>query len=224
MVIAVKRFYVVYLVQPARFVNHQNSGGAEFEKNVTVVPTKNHTCLLIKNPFFMNAQHNEFPIVDFEKVTIDNVDMVKSVARAIWQVTYKDIISQQQMDYMLDNMYSTDKIMQEIEKGFQWEVASIDQDIVGYLDYIMEQDQRVFLSKIYLRPEVQKKGIGQILLNRVIDFSKRNGGLAVYLTVNKDNTKAISFYERNGFVTVDAVVAEIGNGYVMDDYIMQLDL
>lgn len=172
----------------------------------------------------MNAHHSEFPILRFEKVTIINVDIIQSVARAIWELTYRDIISQQQMDYMLDKMYSTDKILQEIEKGFHWEVASIDQDVVGYLDYVMEPDQRVFLSKIYLRPEVQKKGIGQSLLNRVIDFSKRNGGLAVYLTVNKDNAKAISFYERNGFVTVDAVVAEIGNGYVMDDYIMQLDL
>lgn len=171
----------------------------------------------------MNAHNSEFPIVEFEKVTIHNVAIVQSVAREIWEVTYKDIISQKQIDYMLDTMYSVDKIMQEIAKGFNWEVASMDHHVVGYLDYVMEPDQRVFLSKIYLRPEVQKKGIGQSLLNRVIEFSKRNGGIAVYLTVNKDNAKAISFYQRNGFKKMDAVVAEIGNGYVMDDYIMQLD-
>ena len=67
----------------------------------------------------------------------------------------------------------------------------------------------------------QTKGIGQLMLNRVVDYAKEKGAKAVHLTVNKNNAKAIRFYEKNGFKNMESKTFDIGNGYIMDDYIYQ---
>ena len=92
------------------------------------------------------------------------------------------------------------------------------------MHYKLEDDGRVFLSKIYLDSASQQQGLGKIMLAQVVEFAESKAARAIYLTVNKHNEKAISFYERNGFVRVQEAVFEIGNGYVMDDYIYQKNL
>jgi len=42
----------------------------------------------------------------------------------------------------------------------------------------------------------------------------------LWLTVNKENAVSIAFYERIGFTTQEAMVTDIGEGFVMDDYRM----
>ncbi len=165
----------------------------------------------------------EIEKINFAKVTAENVALIQPLAQSIWQVTYKTIITAEQMDYMLNMMYSVQKINEEIERGYIWELATVDQQLIGYLDYVLQQDNRVFLSKIYLNTQVQSRGFGQELLKRVVDYAKSNKAKSVYLTVNKNNAKAISFYERHGFKQVGVARFDIGSGYIMDDFIMQLD-
>ena len=62
------------------------------------------------------------------------------------------------------------------------------------------------------------------MLNRVVDYAKEKGAKAVHLTVNKHNAKAIRFYEKNGFKNMESKTFDIGNGYIMDDYIYQKNL
>ncbi|MBW3519469.1 GNAT family N-acetyltransferase [Flavobacterium sp. NKUCC04_CG] len=166
----------------------------------------------------------EIENIDFVKVTADNVDLVQPLAQSIWEVTYKDIITAEQIDYMLNRMYSVQKIKEEIANGYVWELAVVDQRIIGYLDYVLQADARVFLSKIYLNPQVQSRGFGLEFLNRVVNYTKAANGKSIYLTVNKNNVKAISFYKRNGFKQIGVERFDIGAGYIMDDYIMQLDV
>ena len=80
----------------------------------------------------------------------------------------------------------------------------------------------MFLSKVYVLKEFRRRGIASAFLNQVA--ADAQGLDSIYLTVNKQNTGPIEAYRKLGFVTIDAVVTDIGNGYVMDDYIMQKDL
>ena len=160
----------------------------------------------------------------FHTVNEKNIHLVQPLAKDIWQEAYKDVLSQDQIDYMLDMMYNNDKINEGIASGDVWEILKVDNVPSGYLHYKLDENNTVFLSKIYLKASNQTKGIGQLMLNRVVDFAKEKGAKAVHLTVNKNNAKAIRFYEKNGFKNMESKTFDIGNGYIMDDFIYQKPL
>lgn len=157
----------------------------------------------------------------FHTVNEKNIHLIQPLAREIWNECYKDLLAQDQIDYMIDMMYNTEKVNEGIEAGDIWEILKIDNVPSGYLHYKLDENNTVFLSKIYLKESNQTKGIGQLMLNRVVDFAKEKGAKAVHLTVNKHNAKAIRFYEKNGFKNMESKTFDIGNGYIMDDYIYQ---
>ena len=160
----------------------------------------------------------------FHTVNEKNIHLVQPLAKDIWQEAYKDVLSQDQIGYMLDMMYNNDKINEGIASGDVWEILKVDNVPSGYLHYKLDENNTVFLSKIYLKASNQTKGIGQLMLNRVVDFAKEKGAKAVHLTVNKNNAKAIRFYEKNGFKNMESKTFDIGNGYIMDDFIYQKPL
>lgn len=160
----------------------------------------------------------------FHLVDKSNVQLIRPLAEKIWLKTYGSIITEEQIAYMLPMMYSNERIFGEIEQGYVWELYVENNQLLGYLDYKLMEDNRVFLSKIYVDTDQQQKGVGKVMLARVIDYAKAQKATAVYLTVNKQNTKAISFYERNGLKCIKSETFDIGNGYVMDDYIYQYDI
>ena len=157
----------------------------------------------------------------FHTVNEKNIHLVQPLAKEIWNECYKDLLSQDQINYMIDMMYNNDKVNEGIENNEIWEILKIDNVPSGYLHYKLDENNTIFLSKIYLKESNQTKGIGQLMLNRVVDFAKEKGAKAVHLTVNKHNAKAIRFYEKNGFKNMESKTFDIGNGYIMDDYIYQ---
>ncbi|WP_416403976.1 GNAT family N-acetyltransferase [Empedobacter falsenii] len=160
----------------------------------------------------------------FHTVNEKNIHLVQPLANEIWNECYKDLLSQDQINYMIDMMYNNDKVNEGIANGDVWEILKIDNVPSGYLHYKLDENNTVFLSKIYLKESNQTKGIGQLMLNRVVDYAKEKGAKAVHLTVNKHNAKAIRFYEKNGFKNMESKTFDIGNGYIMDDYIYQKNL
>ena len=157
----------------------------------------------------------------FQSVSKDNIKHIYPLAEKIWFNTYGEILSQEQINYMLPLMYSLEKIKDEISQGYIWEILYHRDNCIGYLDYKLMKDNRVFLSKIYLETSNQARGLGKIMLQRVIQYALHNKALSVYLTVNINNDKAISFYERNNFKRIAAEAVDIGEGYIMDDYIYE---
>lgn len=156
-------------------------------------------------------------------ISIDLIPTVQQLAREIWGEHYIKILSQEQIDYMLRKFYSTEKIQSEIVEGVLWEMLLDDEKPIGFLVCKIESE-KVYISKIYLKAETRGKGLGKYLLNRAVDLAKQNDKKSIYLNVNKYNTDSIAFYERIGFVKVEEGVFDIGNGYVMDDFIMELEL
>lgn len=162
--------------------------------------------------------------VHFHAVNEKNIHLIESLSKEIWNDAYKDLLSQEQIDYMLNMMYNLDKVNEGLANGEIWEIVKVDNIPVGYLHYKLDDNNTVFLSKIYLKTTDKTKGVGQVMMNHVIDYANSINAKDVHLTVNKENARAIRFYEKNGFKNIESKTFDIGNGYVMDDYIFQKTL
>lgn len=155
------------------------------------------------------------------KLKSEDISTVQQLSREIWEEHYLPIIGQQQIDYMLDLFYSTEKIQKELEEGVYWEILYLENEAIGYLVCEVEEEN-IQLSKLYLKSKVRGKGLGKFLIDRSIEIAKENNKNSIRLNVNKNNTQSIAFYERVGFLKVEEGVFDIGNGYFMDDFIYEM--
>ncbi len=162
----------------------------------------------------------------FRRVTAVDIPVIQDLSSRIWREHYPGIITHAQIDYMLERMYAADILRAEIaDKEYQYVIVSHSSIPIGYICYRRENGAHaVALGKLYLLPSLHGKGIGARMLQYVKDDALRTGARLIYLFVNKNNRKAIRAYERFGFVKAGAVVRDIGGGFVMDDYRMELSL
>ncbi len=150
-----------------------------------------------------------------------DIPELASLASEIWHEYFPCILSEGQIDYMVDMFQSEHAMREQVSgKGYRYFFLVDDRSIVGYTGLVPEGD-RLFISKLYLRKECRGKGLGSQALKLIFELCQREGFGSAYLTVNRNNSVAIRAYERNGFVTVRTQVADIGNGYVMDDFVME---
>ena len=125
---------------------------------------------------------------------------------------------------MIDKFQSYEKIKQAIETDqYTYFQAWMEKEPVGYCG-VQPQHDRLFLSKLYMLTSYRGKGIGTALIKEAIQYAEKQKLKAVYLTVNKQNETGIALYQHLGFQIIDAVQSDIGHGYIMDDYIMELKL
>ncbi len=123
---------------------------------------------------------------------------------------------------MVEKFQSVDAMTEQIEKqGYTYLSVCDDEELCGYIGIKPESDDRLFLSKLYLRNDKRGRGTASAMLNYVFEEARKIGKKRVYLTVNKHNDHAIEVYKKIGFVVTDTAVTDIGGGYVMDDYIME---
>lgn len=149
-----------------------------------------------------------------------DVPLIRTLAFAIWPETYLPIIGQQQIDYMLELMYSEASLLDQMQNNKPFVLLYDGEQAVGFASYGPLTPQQYKLYKLYLLPSQQGKGAGKFLLHYIVNDSKAKGASVVELQVNKANP-AKGFYEHNGFTIREEMVLDIGNGYVMDDYIME---
>jgi ribosomal protein S18 acetylase RimI-like enzyme len=159
----------------------------------------------------------EFKVVDNKKA----IAQVAKLAKEIWNQHYVPIIGNEQVDYMLDKFQSEDAIKQQIVEDYKYYIIldnKIDNLVkTGYFS-VRHNGEKLFLSKLYIIDYCRGKGIGK----QAIHFIKSNfDNPVIQLTVNKSNYNSIAFYKKVGFEIVDDVVMDIGNGFVMDDYVME---
>ena len=157
----------------------------------------------------------------FRHARIEDIAEIRALARRIWDEAYGEILSKEQVDYMLQMMYSENVITKELLSGIVWDLIVAKDKPCGYLSYALAEDNSVKLSKIYIEKDFRRTSIASDSLSRVKQYAARNGKDYVFLTVNKNNKIAIQAYEKNGFAITDSVVTDIGQGFVMDDYIMK---
>lgn len=166
----------------------------------------------------------------FEPIgTREQIEQLATMADEIWHEYWPAIIGKEQTDYMVDRFQSENALMRDIqgERYEYWFLVDDDDEesderIVGYTGGLIEPEtKRFFISKIYLFAHERGKGYSK----RVIKFYNRLCIMrnldAMYLTVNKHNDIAIRAYEKIGFAIIDSVETDIGDGFIMDDYIME---
>lgn len=165
-------------------------------------------------------------MITLRLATIADIPTIQEVAEITWPISYREIISPEQIRYMLDLMYSQTKLKSAINDSNQafW-LAEEDGKVVGFcgIEHGYPEAGITRIHKLYILPETQGSGLGKILMDQVEDQAKINGSGTLHLNVNKGN-KAVGFYQKNGFSVDHEEVLDIGNGYVMDDFVMVKEL
>ena len=158
--------------------------------------------------------------------TEEHLPALAELAGVIWRQHYPGIISHEQIEYMLARMYSLEVLRDEmLTKGIRFVRLLVAGRFVGFASYGPASAPGVMkLHKCYLLPEMHGRGLGSRLLQHCERAVRELGARPLILAVNKQNTKAVAAYQRNGFVVVESVITDFGNGFVMDDYIMAKDL
>jgi ribosomal protein S18 acetylase RimI-like enzyme len=157
----------------------------------------------------------------FRQASREDITEIQALSHRIWDEAYGELLTKEQINYMLQMMYSGKVITEELLSGTIWDLVIADGKSCGYLSYSIAEDNSVKLSKIYIEKDFRGRSIAADALDRVKQYAAQNGKDSVYLTVNKNNKAAIRAYEKNGFVITASVVTNIGQGFVMDDYIMK---
>ena len=161
-------------------------------------------------------------IVHFTPATDADIPTLRGLADSIWHACYPGIITHAQIDYMLGRMFAAAVIQRELAAGVRWELAHLDGEPVGFLSCTHDATQQLLkLNKLYLLPAHHGRGHGRAMLDHVKTFAFELRATRILLTVNKANARALRAYERAGFRTIDAIVTEIGGGFVMDDFVME---
>jgi GNAT superfamily N-acetyltransferase len=154
--------------------------------------------------------------------TPEDIAVVARLAQEIWSQHFTPIIGASQVDYMLGKFQSVEAIMSQVDSGWEYYLAVIDNEAVGYAGLVPDiSNKRLMLSKIYVRQSARGQGVGKSILDYVERKCRSEGLATLWLTVNRFNDGPISWYQKCGFVTVDEVKKDIGSGYFMDDYIME---
>ncbi len=156
--------------------------------------------------------------------TVTDIPLIRELTFRVWPQTYASILPQDQIDYMLEMMYSESSLKKQItEEGCKFIIVFEDGNPVGFASYNEEEPQRWKLNKIYVLQNQQGKGTGKYVINYIIEEIKKQNAASLFLQVNQDNN-AKTFYEKLGFNEVDFINLDIGKGYFMNDYVMEKNL
>lgn len=158
-----------------------------------------------------------------EVLTDEDVKKVSDIAVVVWNEHYKSILKKEQIDYMTDKFQSEKAIKNQIEKdGYIYYLIYSDVP-AGYMAVKIEKE-KLFLSKLYILKEKRGKGLAGKSFEHLKNMLKENNLKVIYLTVNKNNLSSIEVYKKLGFEIVKEEETPIGNGFIMDDYIMEYNI
>lgn len=153
-----------------------------------------------------------------------DIPLVGNVARTIWQATYSALISQAQIDYMLADRYAPKLIRAQLDDAHHaWRIAWCGDEMAGFT-HAQIQSPACKIEKLYILPRYQRQGLGRSLIDEIKTFARDNAAIQLWLQVNRHNNGAIAAYQHCGFVMLEARVFDIGGGFVMDDYVMEMPL
>lgn len=165
-----------------------------------------------------------FSTMKFIPLKIEQLSIVIDLTKKIWPIAYGNILSAAQLNYMIDTFYNEVALKNLIEKkGHIFYLAQHENgEFIGFVSYEINcEPNKTKIHKIYVLPETQGKGIGKQFIELVQKIAIENQQKGLFLNVNKYN-KARFFYEKIGFQITKEEVIDIGNGYVMDDFVMEV--
>jgi ribosomal protein S18 acetylase RimI-like enzyme len=161
-------------------------------------------------------------VARIEPLAAEDVERLAGLAREIWYAHYSAIISAAQIEYMLGQRYNSDVVLAELQRdGVWWDKLMVAGGMAGFASYFLTGvPGEMKLDKVYVHPRLQRHGYGGMMIARAGEIARSSGCSRLVLAVNKNNRSAIAAYLKHGFRIADAVMKDIGGGFVMDDYIM----
>ncbi len=153
----------------------------------------------------------------------DDALIIEQLANQIWPITYKSIISKEQINYMLNLMYNQQSLVKQMQLGCGFLLIYLEDKPAGFAAWTFNTENRTAkLEKIYVLHEQHKKGLGQLLLNDIIEKCKEKGITKLKLNVNRANNAKL-FYEKNGFEIIETVDIALDK-FWLNDFIMMKNL
>jgi len=164
-------------------------------------------------------------MISLRKAKEKDILSIRAIGTATYGPTYTHLLGQEQVDYMLNKFYSIAALTEQFIEGHHFLIAEQGKKDVAFASYsIVDTTERIVkLHKLYVLPEAHGKGLGKLLMNEIRDKAIDAGAKSLQLNVNRFN-KAKAFYESAGFKIKETIDIEIGNGFFMNDYIMELPL
>ena len=157
------------------------------------------------------------------KTTENDIPLIQELCLKVWPQTYKDIISQEQIDFMLNKMYSTENLLNQLQNGFQFFILFDKLTPIGYAGMERADNNTFKLHRIYVIVSSHRKGAGTYFMSQIEQIVAEQTGTAIELQVNRANS-AVEFYKKRGFYIVKEADFDIGNGFYMNDFIMRKDI
>lgn len=167
----------------------------------------------------MSVEHHR---IEVRPARAAEFSVIATLAGRIWRTCFPGLISPEQIEYMLAQRYTPEIMRREgMKRGLTYLLGRLNGQAIAFAaDGPGETPTEWRLQQLYVDPEWQGVGIGRRLIDLVESRARRLGARTLVLTVNKSNERARRLYERAGFAIRDAVVTDIGGGFVMDDYVM----
>ncbi|MCF2555505.1 GNAT family N-acetyltransferase [Faecalicatena contorta] len=152
--------------------------------------------------------------------TDSEIQDIAILANEIWHQHFIPIIGEAQVEYMVEKFQSYPAIKSQIKNdGYEYYQIFSGHTMAGYTG-IHQENNALFLSKLYIKKDFRGQHLATKALDFLIQLCKERGLGKIWLTCNKYNSNTLTVYDHLGFVITDEQVADIGNGFVMDDYIL----
>jgi GNAT superfamily N-acetyltransferase len=158
-----------------------------------------------------------------QKAKEKDIPLIQELAEKSWRANYPGILSYEQIDYMLDLMYAEKEIKLQFQNPnyHYFLILNEENSPVGIMVFENSYEPKTTkLHRIYLLKGTKGKGYGKFAIQFLKNEIEKLGDNRIILNVNKENP-ALEFYQSQGFKTYNEGIFEIGNGFVMDDYLME---
>ena len=155
--------------------------------------------------------------------TEQDIQEVAALAKEIWEDHFTSLLGPQQVAYMVEKFQSYSALKEQLAEGYLYYKLLYQDQTVGYTG-VHPENGRLFLSKLYIRREFRGQGLASQVFRFLLTLCKEQGLSAIWLTCNKHNKSSLAVYNHLGFTVIDSQEADIGGGFVMDDYILQYSL
>lgn len=161
-------------------------------------------------------------MTEFTKATESDIPLLRNLAEQSWNAAYKTILTPEQIDYMLAQMYSAEEISRHLKsEHYHYYIITSGDQAAGFIGFEFHYEPKTTkLHRIYLLKNFKGKGLGKTGISFLKEKVAESSDERIILNVNKNNP-AKAVYESQGFRVFEEKVFDIGNGFVMDDYLME---
>lgn len=165
-------------------------------------------------------------MIEIVKANKQHILIIRELAANLWPVAFASILSAQQIAYMMEMMYSQTSLEGQMSQGHRYAIAQHNKLNIGYVAFETDhtESDKTKIHKLYISPKYQRHGVGKTMIDYVAQQALKANNTALFLNVNKYNTQAISFYQKHHFALIKEEEIDIGNGFIMDDYVFELTL